>query len=88
MLFRSTEPRRTCVGCRRTDRPEGWIRIAATREGAIEIGRTAAGRGAWICSGACFARAAGRGMLARALRRELTSTEVEGLRARLESINF
>jgi len=27
-------------------------------------------------------------MLARALRRELTSTEVEGLRARLESINF
>jgi len=27
-------------------------------------------------------------MLARALRRELTSTEVEALRARLESINF
>jgi len=59
-----------------------------TREGAVEIGRTAPGRGAWVCSGACFGRAAKRGMLARALRRDLTNTEVGALRARLESINF
>ncbi len=58
------------------------------REGAVQIGRTAPGRGAWVCSQACFAEAAKRGTLARALRRELTSTEVEELRARLESINF
>ncbi len=58
------------------------------REGAVQIGRTAPGRGAWICSSDCFARAAERGTLARALRRELTSTEVEELRATLESIDF
>ena len=58
------------------------------REGAVQIGRTAPGRGAWVCSGECFARAAERGTLARALRRELTSTEVEALRARLQSDNF
>jgi len=52
----------------------------------VEIGRTAPGRGAWVCSKACFARATKRETLARALRRELTSTEVEVLRARLESI--
>jgi hypothetical protein len=41
-----------------------------------------------VCSGACFTRALERGKLARALRIGLTSTEVEALRARLESINF
>jgi len=41
-----------------------------------------------MCSSDCFARAAKRGTLARALRRELTSTEVEELRATLESIDF
>jgi predicted RNA-binding protein YlxR (DUF448 family) len=58
------------------------------REGAVQIGRTKPGRGAWICSSDCFARATKRGTLARALRRELTSTEVEELRATLESIDF
>jgi predicted RNA-binding protein YlxR (DUF448 family) len=58
------------------------------RDGAVQIGRTAPGRGAWICSGECFARATQRGLLARALRREVTSTDIEALRARLQSINF
>jgi predicted RNA-binding protein YlxR (DUF448 family) len=66
----------------------GWVRIAATREGAVQIGRTAPGRGAWFCSAACIAPAFDRGAVTRALRRKLTSPEAEALRARLESLDF
>jgi len=54
----------------------------------VRIGRSAPGRGAWVCSKVCFERATRQGRIARALRRDLTSTEVEALRATLESINF
>jgi predicted RNA-binding protein YlxR (DUF448 family) len=66
----------------------GWVRLAATREGAVQIGRTVPGRGAWLCSAACIAPAFDRGALARALRRKLTNPEAEALRARLESLDF
>jgi len=54
----------------------------------VQIGRTAPGRGVWVCSRTCVDRATKRGTLARALRRDLTSTDVEELRARLESLDF
>ena len=46
-------------------------------------GRTAPGRGAWCCSAACFEQAVGRGALARALRRAISSAELDALRATL-----
>jgi predicted RNA-binding protein YlxR (DUF448 family) len=64
------------------------MRIAIDRQGRLELGRSAPGRGAWVCTRACFDTAAKRGALARALRRELSSTETEALRARLDSVNF
>jgi len=64
------------------------MRIAKDRAGRLEVGRSAPGRGAWVCSRACFDTAADRGALARALRHQLSSTDTEALRARLHSINF
>ena len=43
----------------------------------------APGRGAWCCSTACFEEAVRRGALTRALRRPLTTTELDELRATL-----
>jgi predicted RNA-binding protein YlxR (DUF448 family) len=59
------------------------MRIAAAKDGSLAFGRSAPGRGAWVCSGECFEAALVRGALARALRRELTSTDIEALRATL-----
>jgi predicted RNA-binding protein YlxR (DUF448 family) len=57
-------------------------RLAAS-PGGVVASRTAPGRGAWVCSIECFDRAARRQTLPRALRRELSSTEIESVRARL-----
>jgi predicted RNA-binding protein YlxR (DUF448 family) len=54
----------------------------------VEVGPKAAGRGAWVCSRECFDAAVGRGLLARALRRPVTGTELESLRAKLSGTNF
>jgi predicted RNA-binding protein YlxR (DUF448 family) len=61
------------------------VRIAAAPDGTVRVGRDAPGRGAWVCSIPCFDLALKRKALGRALRREITSTEAEALRARLES---
>ena len=74
--------RRTCVGCRRTAEPTDWQRIAAA-DGKVAVGPANPGRGAWCCSPECFEPAAERGALDRALRRQLTSTELTSLRATL-----
>lgn len=43
-------PIRTCVGCRRR-RPQGELaRYVADQHGRPMISRSAAGRGAWVCS--------------------------------------
>ncbi|HTD49215.1 MAG TPA: DUF448 domain-containing protein [Acidimicrobiia bacterium] len=79
----TSAPQRTCVGCRQQGRPTGWLRIAAGPDGMVRIGRTAQGRGAWCCSIPCFEQAVRRGALTRALRRPLTTTELNELRATL-----
>ncbi|HVJ96099.1 MAG TPA: YlxR family protein [Acidimicrobiia bacterium] len=83
-----TGPIRTCVGCRRTGPPARWTRLAASPDGTVGTGRTAPGRGAWVCSPACFDSAVRTKALARALRCEVSSTAVEALRATLLSTNF
>ena len=48
------EPRhrrsRTCVGCRRTAAAVGLVRCVVGPDGVAIVSRTAAGRGAWLCS--------------------------------------
>ncbi len=62
---------RTCAGCGRRAPQRELLRFAV-REGELFYGRSEPGRGAYTCrSLACFERAAGRGMFARALRRSV-----------------
>ena len=79
---------RTCIGCRGRGPEAGWTRIAAPRTGPLLLGRTAPGRGAWCCSVGCFEVAVKRKALERALRREVSSTEVAAVRATLESLEI
>ena len=77
-------PQRTCVGCRRQGLPERLAadrsRPATVRYGWDEL-RPAGVPGA--APPTCFEEAVRRGALARALRRPLTTTELDELRARL-----
>ncbi|MBK5290009.1 MAG: YlxR family protein [Acidimicrobiia bacterium] len=82
---RRVEPVRTCVGCRRQGSPDSLVRIARGADMTIGIGRTAPGRGAWLCAGQveCFEQAIARRAIGRALRLELSDHEIEQLRAKL-----
>ena len=79
------KPERSCVGCGRKAAPEELDRIARRPDGSLAVGRREPGRGAWICSGAvaCFDQAIRRKALERSLRRPVTNTDIERLRARL-----
>ncbi|HEY3722440.1 MAG TPA: YlxR family protein [Acidimicrobiia bacterium] len=76
---------RSCIGCGRRAAPAALDRIARRPDGSLGIGRNEPGRGAWICTGsvACFDRAVRRKALERSLRRPVSTTDMEGLRARL-----
>jgi predicted RNA-binding protein YlxR (DUF448 family) len=59
------------------------VRVAAALDGGLHAGRTAPGRGAWLCDEACFDQALRRGAFERALRRAVTKPELRALRATL-----
>ncbi|MGZ4756176.1 MAG: YlxR family protein [Acidimicrobiia bacterium] len=81
----SGQPERSCIGCGRKAAPAALDRIARLPDGSLGVGRREPGRGAWICSGStrCFDQAVRRKAFERALRRPVTNTEIESLRARL-----
>jgi len=58
-------------------------RIAVALDGTLHTGRTAPGRGAWVCSPACFDVAIARNAFGRALRRNVAKPDLEALRATL-----
>ena len=58
------------------------MRVAAGPAG-LGAGRAAPGRGAWVCSLECFDRAVREHGFDRALRRKVTNTDLDGLRATL-----
>jgi predicted RNA-binding protein YlxR (DUF448 family) len=64
------QPQRTCVACRRAAEKRDLIRLVRTDAGvAIDTSGHARGRGAYLCEdAACWTRAAGGGVLQRALR--------------------
>ena len=80
-------PERTCIGCRRKTAPAGLVRVARRPDGALAVGRTEPGRGAWLCAGsvACFDAAVQRRAFGRALRAEVSGQELGWLRERLLS---
>ena len=80
-------PERTCIGCRRKTGPAGLTRVARRADGALAVGRSEPGRGAWLCTGsvACFDAAEQRRAFRRALRSEVSGQELVWLRERLLS---
>ena len=68
----SSEPSRTCLGCREA-RPKGrLVRLVRLRSGVVVVDASAraAGRGAYVCPDArCVERALIRGRLAHAFRK-------------------
>ena len=61
------------------------VRMARGADGTVRVGRHVPGRGAWLCAGAtkCFEEAVRRRAVNRALRTELSDTDLEALRVRL-----
>jgi predicted RNA-binding protein YlxR (DUF448 family) len=59
------------------------VRIARASDGTLHAGRSVPGRGAWVCSPACFDLAARRNAFERALRQPVPKPELEALRATL-----
>ena len=80
-------PERTCIGCRRKTAPAGLVRVVRRPDGALAVGRTEPGRGAWLCarSVACFDAAVRRRAFERALRGDVSGQEMACLRERLLS---
>ena len=82
-----TEPKRTCVGCRRAAGKLDLIRVVRTPRGEVLVdadGR-APGRGAYVhADRACAAAAISRGMLARSLRVGLRADEAARLGNEIE----
>jgi predicted RNA-binding protein YlxR (DUF448 family) len=74
-------PVRTCIGCRRRGPQESLVRVVAGSDGSLLVGRTLAGRGAWLCRDrpACVEAAAKRNAFRRALRRPVSSQSVQEL---------
>ena len=79
-------PRRTCIGCRRTASAVELVRVRRDAAG-LALG-PGPGRGAWLCRAhpvECLDLAERGRRLAIALRAPVTSDEVLGVRATLES---
>ncbi|CAB4861391.1 unannotated protein [freshwater metagenome] len=84
----TTEPLRTCVGCR-TKRPQSaLVRYALTADGTPVVSRTAAGRGAWLCAdgATCLQQAIKRRGFERAWKRPVAATGFESLRVADEAM--
>jgi uncharacterized protein len=69
------------VGCRRRADPGDLVRVVAAAEGSAAVGRSLAGRGAWLCAGSpeCLDRALRRGALGRALRAPIDPDRVRAV---------
>ena len=79
-------PIRTCIGCRTTGPAEHLIRVVLVDGGRWRSSRTSPGRGAWLCRESPMSiRRSGGIAFSRALRSEVGSDQVAGLRVAMGS---
>lgn len=71
-------PERTCIGCR-SKRPQAQLVRCALGPRGATVSRTAAGRGAWLCSYECFLTAERRRAFDRAWRTPTPADVMRGL---------
>ena len=81
MPIQTNKRQRTCIACGATQQKGAFHRIVRTAEGAAAFDPTgrAAGRGAYVCTGACHAAAKKTRKLERALRCKVTDQDYERL---------
>ncbi len=75
----SSDLQRRCIGCGATQEKGALHRVVRTKEDGVQFdpsGRVA-GRGAYVCSAACFAQARKSRKLERALRCSVTEDDYE-----------
>lgn len=77
-------PLRTCVGCRQKRPQTTMVRCAYGPDGPT-VGRTAPGRGAWLCSPDCLHVAIRRKAFDRAWRRAVPAEALVGLSDALQN---
>ena len=82
---RVAAPLRTCIGCRRQRPQPELVRCVVSPQGAT-VSRTAAGRGAWLCSTACFQTAARRKAFDRAWKRTVHPDMLQPLEFELRNV--
>ena len=82
-----TTHERTCISCGKKARKLELLRVVRTGDGqaAFDASGKAAGRGAYVCSPACFSQAAQTGKLARALKTSLDRAALEAVSAQIDA---
>ncbi len=78
---------RTCVVCRTSDTKKDLLRIVRSPEGVVDFDPTgkANGRGAYVCSLACFEKAMKTKRFDSALRTKLTDEDYERIARQLRA---
>jgi len=76
---------RTCVGCGEQSGKETLMRIMRAADGSVSFDPTGrgAGRGAYVCSQACFEQALKSRKLQRALKCGIEKEDAEGIAAQI-----
>ncbi|MEQ1873329.1 MAG: YlxR family protein [Ilumatobacteraceae bacterium] len=80
---RIAAPQRTCIGCRQSRPQDELVRctISSTAGGSqgAQVSRTAAGRGAWLCSLSCYQTAVQRKAFDRSWKQSVSAETVLAL---------
>lgn len=86
-MAETNKRQRSCIACGKTAGKSELLRIVRDPSGAVSFDGTgrAPGRGAYVCSGACFAAACKKRKLDRALKTTLGSDEYERIAAEVAS---
>lgn len=76
---------RTCIGCGQQSSKTEFLRIVRSSDGSVSFDAKgkAAGRGAYVCSPACFEAACKKNKLDRALKVTLTNDDYERVAAEI-----
>ena len=83
----ATKRERTCIGCGRKAGKDELLRIVRLADGTIRFDARGneAGRGAYVCSEACFDKAIAGSKFQRALRAPLGEEDVQKARAEIHT---
>ena len=81
----TTKRVRTCVGCGAKESKAKLLRVVRCGEGAVRFDPRGneAGRGAYVCSPACFDKAHAKGLLQRALRVSMSKEDAQAVKVAL-----